>query len=320
MTEQHLTDERMSAHLDEVDEIGRAIETWTDEVEQHLVSCASCRRRFEALGSASRLVAMPVDSVSPGTRAHVVAQAIRSGLGDSPLASTEPDLGSATRKEAVPLELLAEGPRDRQDLEVAAARRMPTPWYRRKQVLVGVAAAVVVLGVALPVVLSSQSSPTSTAARSGSSPPQKDSGVAGTANPQGAGYGPGAGSSSPSPGATPDQAPLYNSSALPDLGRVSSVDQVVARLGQAGDSVSSAGSTRTAFGTEVARFSSCVISTRSEVIGGQYGPGLVATATYQGRAALVMEFWPTASTPAVGKSMVAVSSASTCQLLARKST
>jgi len=76
----------------------------------------------------------------------------------------------------------------------------------------------------------------------------------------------------------------------------------------------------TAYGLPVTSFLACVAGTRSAAHGGAHGPGLVATATYAGEQALVMEFWPTTSSPTAGQTVVAVSAKSGCKLLTRTTT
>lgn len=274
MTELHLSDERLSAYLDEVDD---AAPFGVPELQPHLAQCARCRDRLAALRSASRMVGAPVASVAPELRAQAVAAALH-----------------AAREQSGPV-------RGERDVEPARTIR----WYRRPQVLAGAAAAVLALCVAVPLTLVGQSSPTSIAASHGPARSKTTSGAGS------------AGSSSEPRGSAGASSPA----AVPDLGRVSSVKQVLSRLHGAKISNSSSGQARLSYNDEAtSTYARCVATTRKAARGGDYGPGIVASVTYQGRASLVMEFWPTTSMPEAGKTVVAVTATNGCRLLARTST
>jgi hypothetical protein len=271
MTELHLSDERLSAYLDEVDDVAPP---GAPELQPHLAQCARCNDRLAALRSAGRLVGAPVVRVTPEVRAQAVAAAVRAAR------------------------------------EVEQARKIR--WYRRPQVLVGAAAAAAVvvlgLGVAVPLTLSGQSSPSSTAA-SRIRNSQEHHGSAGLSP---AAKGPAAGSI----GSTASTA-----AAVEDLGQVSSMKQVLSRLSEVLTPSFSQALAGSSYNDAVtSRYAGCVATTRAAARAGDYGPGIVASATYQGRASFVMEFWPTASTPQAGKTVVAVTTTNGCKLLARTTT
>ncbi|MGA2037545.1 MAG: hypothetical protein ABSH04_08195 [Acidimicrobiales bacterium] len=303
MTGPHPSDERLSAHLDGVEDVAPA---GAPELEDHLARCGRCRDRLAALRSASHLVGLPVAPVSPELKAQAVAVALRAGSNEDDLAVVEGESESSSTT-----------PSPDHDPSVPGVRAMPTRWYRRPQVLAGAAAAVVVLGVAVPLALSARSSSTSAVSSHAASSPSASSSTgqsAGTTQvPSGAGL---------SAGPLEDR----EKAALPSLGRVSSVEQVVAQLNKVEtvepSSGPSSGQSRSSFSSAEAasKFARCVATTRKAVRGGDYGPGIVATASYRGRAALVMEFWPQASSLAAGKSVVAVTTTNGCKLLARTTT
>jgi anti-sigma factor RsiW len=262
MTELHLSDERLSAYLDEVDDVAPP---GAPELQPHLAQCARCNDRLAALRSAGRLVGAPVVRVAPEVRAQAVAAAVRA------------------------------------EREVERARKIR--WYRRPQVLAGAAAAVVVLGlgVAVPLTLAGQSSSSPTAASRIRNSPQRHAS---------AGFAPAAKGSA-----------AVSAGSVEDLGRVSSMKQVLSRLSEVVTprfSKALAGPSYNAGATST--YASCVATTRAAARAGDYGPGIVASATYQGRASLVMEFWTTASAPPSGKTVVAVTTTNGCKLLARTTT
>jgi hypothetical protein len=273
MTELHLSDERLSAYLDEMDDVAPL---GAPELQPHLAQCARCNDRLAALRSAGRLVGAPVVRVAPEVRAQAVAVAVH-----------------AAREQSGPVHA---------ERDVEQARKIR--WYRRPQVLAGAAAAVVVLslGVAVPLTLSGQSSSNSTA---GSRIPTS------TEHRGSAGFSPESG------GLAAGSSPV----AVEDLGRVSSMKQVLSRLHDVGIPSSSSGPARLLYNDEAtSRYAGCVATTRRAARAGDYGPGIVASATYQGRASLVMEFWPTVSKPEAGKTVVAVTTTNGCRLLARTTT
>jgi hypothetical protein len=142
MTEGHLTDEQLSSHLDE--DPGPGVdETATSVPRDHLAGCASCRERLAALGSVRARLRIPVPPVPPHLRAASIASVLRTaGEGD-------PDSG-AEAAAAAAAAAAADG--------AAAAEPVRIPARRRPQVLVGVAAAVLVLAalVTVPLALSGQ--------------------------------------------------------------------------------------------------------------------------------------------------------------------
>jgi len=303
MNEPHESDERLSEYVDvsrddELDGSAASESRRWAALESHVSGCELCRERLAALRSVSLLVATPVAPVSPAHRSSAVASAIREGL-----AKTE-------ELDSVPLR-----PRERQ-----------TRWFRSAPILLtGAAAAAVLLAIALPLALLGQSSPSS---KSNSAARAATHGAASTLGRPA----PGSATASPSSGefstgssaanSTSAAAPSPQSAAatLPDLGKVSSIDQVLTRVSRNATATSSQND-YLGTGTEGnSNYTSCVEATRRAARGGPYGPGLVATATYQGRAAIVTEFWPTMSPPSTGKEVVAVSSTSGCKLLAHTST
>jgi len=271
MTELHLSDERLSAYLDEVDDV---VPPGAPELQPHLARCARCSDRLVALRSASRMVGAPVPPVAPELKAHAVAAALRAARDD------EGDLR-----------------RERDTKTVREIRR-----YRRPRVLVGAAAAVLALGVAVPLALLGRS-PSTPIAASHSPTSSQSRASAGSA------LAPGVSSGASTP------------AVVPDLGRVSSVAQVLSRLQGAKISNSSSAQARLSYNDEtISMYARCVASTRRAARGGDYGPGIVASATYRGRVSLVMEFWPTTSKPGAGKSVVAVTGTKGGGLLARTKT
>ncbi len=167
MTEGHLTDEQLSSHLDE--DSGPGLEDTATSTSAHLGGCGPCRERLAALGAVRARLRTPVPPVPPDLRAASIASVVR------------------TAGEAAP---------------TVAAPGEPVPIHarRRPQVLVGVAAAVLVLAalVSVPLALSGQSTSASSATSSAqasarsatsstasSSAGQADSGVAGGSAAQG---------------------------------------------------------------------------------------------------------------------------------------
>jgi hypothetical protein len=127
-TDGHLTDEELSSTLDGVADPGRdemvALSSGT-----HLAGCARCRERSAALQAVREFMQSPVPRLDPEARAASIAAVLRAaGVSDTG------DAGVADGAHDTPISL----PR------------------RRPQVLVGVAAAIIVLGAAIgvPVALS----------------------------------------------------------------------------------------------------------------------------------------------------------------------
>jgi hypothetical protein len=334
MTQHHIDDERLSAHLDGVEDPARR---GAPGLEQHLGACGVCRDRLEALLSARRLVATPVAPASPDVRSRAVMAALgawpdaHNGQEPSVIGPSAP--GTSLGDPSAPGTSVSEP--SEEDRSVPGAGRTAQHRHRRAQVLIGAATAVVALAVAVPLAISSQGTSPSAAAlhaparsrstsRAGSSPgsPARAAAGGGFASPGAEGTG--TGTSSPDLNAPLSQGPPAGSSvvptaALPDLGQVSSAEQVVARLRDAEPpNASSEKFGSLSNGAQVtSAFSRCVDMTRSTVGGGDHGPGLAATVTYGGLSALVMEFWPTSSLPPSGRIVVAVSTTDGCKLLAR---
>jgi hypothetical protein len=169
VTDGHLTDEQLSSHLDRMPGLDRD-ERAGQKAGEHLAGCAECLHRLAGLESARDLVRTPVPAVAPDVRAASIASVLRAAEG----ASVD------DRSQAHPA-----------DAPVA----MWTP--RRPRVLVGSAAAALVLAVAvgIPLALSSRgassnssaSAPSTPAASAASAPPHRAS-ASGTAGLSGKGY------------------------------------------------------------------------------------------------------------------------------------
>ncbi len=151
MTEGHLTDEQLSSHLDE--DSGPGVdETAASSTRDHLVGCGSCRRRLAAFEAVRARLRTPVPPVTPRLRGASIASVLRTageGDPDSPTGAA----GAATAAAGV-----------------VAADPVRIHSRRRPRVLVGVAAAVLVLAalVSVPLALSGQntSAPSSATAKS----------------------------------------------------------------------------------------------------------------------------------------------------------
>jgi len=138
LSDGHLTDEQLSSRLDRVSGFGpdgaghgeseRAGQRAGQKGDDHLVSCARCRARMAALEAVRDLVRTPVVPVAPDMRAASIAAVLRE--------SEVPQAGAGR----------AEGP-------------IPMKVRRRPQVLVGSAAAVLILAAAVgvPLALSGRS-------------------------------------------------------------------------------------------------------------------------------------------------------------------
>jgi hypothetical protein len=128
LTDGHLTDEQLSSHLDGVADPD-IDERVVSSVAGHLASCARCRERLAALGVVRERLQEPVPRLATEVRAASIAAVLRSAA-------------------------VADGGAPR-----TAADEPSTLPRRRPQVLVGVAAAVLVLGAAIgvPVALSGKS-------------------------------------------------------------------------------------------------------------------------------------------------------------------
>lgn len=132
MTDGHLTDEQLSSHLDGVS--ARDLdEKSAPSRADHLAACSTCRRRLAALGAVRDRMRTPVEPVAPEVRAASIASVLRaaghdrSGEGDR----NEAGVGEPDGVPAAP---------------IVMSRRRP-------QVLVGAAAAVLVLAAAIGIPL-----------------------------------------------------------------------------------------------------------------------------------------------------------------------
>ena len=151
MTEGHLTDEQLSSHLDE--DSGPGVdETTASSTHAHLAGCGSCRRRLAALGAVRARLRTPVPPVTPRLRAASIASVLRTAGEGDPDSRAD---AAATAAAAV----------------VADAEPVRIHSRRRPQVLVGVAAAVLVLAalVSVPLALSGQNTSAPSAASSAKS-------------------------------------------------------------------------------------------------------------------------------------------------------
>jgi len=174
----HLTDEQLSSQLD--GESGSEADGHVEDAGQHsaghLAGCARCRARMATLEEARDLVRTPVRPVSPEVRAASIASVLRrreaappgdgvdDGRADGERLTTGGGLTSAGRPSS-----RVGGPSNGADAPTPLRSRM------RPQVLVGSAAAVLILAtaVAVPLALSGRStsggSAESSAARSANS-------------------------------------------------------------------------------------------------------------------------------------------------------
>jgi hypothetical protein len=144
MTDGHLTDDQLSSHLDGVSDTDLD-ERVAPSVDDHLAGCARCRERSATLGVVREVIKTPVPPLATEVRAASIAAVL--GTAGVPGAG-------ATGTHDAPLSL----PR------------------RRPHLLVGVAAAIVVLGTAVgvPLALSGRTtSAGSEASRSLGRPPQQ---------------------------------------------------------------------------------------------------------------------------------------------------
>jgi hypothetical protein len=165
LTDGHLTDEELSSTLDGV------ADTDLDErvalsLGTHLAGCAPCRQRLAALQAVRELMLMqtPVPRLDPEARSASIAAVLRAaGVADAGEAGAGAGAGGAAAT-------TPGGPARHHDgADVAAAGGHDAPISlprRRPQVLVGVAAAIVLLGTAIgvPVALSGKSTSASSEA------------------------------------------------------------------------------------------------------------------------------------------------------------
>lgn len=297
----HLSEDRLSSYLDgerSVSARSRAPEaTGPEETEReiHLDSCEACRARLEGLRAARLLVATPVNPPPAEVRARAIASAL------AVFEETDEDADETTS-------------------QVVSSSR--GPWYRRPRVFLGAtAAAMLALAVALPLTLTGKGASTTSAAKSThSSASRASAGEAGQAA-AGATGSAGASSSAASGGAT-------GSLALADLGTVSSKKELVSRVralaisypatpspaNNSGQPSPSSGGVAQPFSVYSASVTNCVTTTQ-EHLGAHYGPGVVATVTYDGQRSIVMELWRSTSPPPTGEDHVAVATEEGCKLL-----
>lgn len=287
--DEHLTDERLSAHLDGVDDVAaRGVPVLAD----HLASCGVCETRLASLRAVREMVGTPVTPVSAAARAAAVAAALARAQSDTSSGVAEPGW-------AVPLR---PGPG-------------MVPWYRRPAIFVGAAAAVVALLVAISVALEG-GSPAATSQKSVAAGPltNRAASTPNSSKSSSSSHGSSTGSTSAAPEAAPP--PVV----IPDLGSIGAASQLpsaVAGVLSASPSAATGSSVNgLSAASAAAPLSTCVASTRALARGGAYGPAVVAEATFQGTPALVMEFWPTATAPTAGQGVIAVASVSGCSLLA----
>ena len=157
MTEGHLTDEQLSSHLDE--DSGPGVdETAAASSHDHLTGCASCRDRLAALGAVRARLRTPVPPVPSHLRTTSIASVLRTA-GDG-----DPD----TRLDAAADAAAVAGAGA---AVVGAGEPVHIRTRRRPQVLVGAAAAVLVLAalVSVPLALSGQPTSAPSAASSAKS-------------------------------------------------------------------------------------------------------------------------------------------------------
>jgi hypothetical protein len=164
LTDGHMTDDELSSTLDGV------ADTDLDErvalsLGTHLAGCARCRERLAALEAVRELLHTPVPGLEPEARSASISAVLRAaGVADGGDALA-PAAGGAATAPGGPAR-----PRDRADGAAGGARDAPISLPRRRpQVLVGVAAAIVVLGAAIGVPVALSGGGSSTSASSGAS-------------------------------------------------------------------------------------------------------------------------------------------------------
>ncbi len=174
MTDGHLTDEQLSAHLDgasdtdsrsdldagpdRTDATSAGSAEWVGSAGEHLAGCALCRGRLAALEAVRAVLRTPVPNVNRDVRAASIASVL--------LTVEAEDVASGGtgggRGAEVGTGAAAGGAGGAAGIEREASIMIPR---RRPQILVGSAAAVLVLAAAIgvPLALSSSSTSTSTA-------------------------------------------------------------------------------------------------------------------------------------------------------------
>ena len=152
MTDGHLTDEQLSSHLDGMSDADRDDKVG-QRADEHLAGCVECRHRLAGLEAARDLVRAPVPPLAPEVRAASITSVLQ--------AAEEPSVDT-------PSQVHPGG----------APVPMRTP--RRPGVLVGSAAAALVLAVGVPLALLSHASSSDSTA-SAPSTPSASGGVAASA-------------------------------------------------------------------------------------------------------------------------------------------
>ncbi len=308
MTHAHLTDEQLSAHLDgEPDDGAAPASEPVDDVEAQIATCGVCRERLAALSAARTLVRLPVVPVPPSVRAAAVEAAISEAFAPDDVAATAPTVA------------------------VLTPRRV-----RQSRVLVGTAAAavVVVAAIAVPLGLSHGSSPSAQSAAVATTTPHSSDQRAATP--------------SAAPSAADHGVTSTTAAGIRNLGTVTSAGELRSRLtpvvaslgsgkGASSDAFSAAGAPSTTEaaassgfalnGTVPAAYARCVTVARGAA-GVAATLTLVATVTYAHTSALVVVVHPTAGSSTAGPpttgsstagsgSLAVVVARSGCRVLAR---
>jgi hypothetical protein len=175
-TDGHLSDEELSSTLDGVADTDLdervALSSGT-----HLAGCARCRERLAALEVVRELMQSPVPRLDPEARPASIAAVLHAaGVADAGDAGAAAGGAAATAATALggparPHGRADDRPHDRADGAAAGAHDAPISLPRRRpQVLVGVAAAIVVLGAAIgvPIALSGGNGTSASSVSSGS--------------------------------------------------------------------------------------------------------------------------------------------------------
>ncbi len=338
MADGHLTDEQLSSQLD--GESGFEADGHVEDAGQHaaghLAGCARCRVRMAALEATRDLVRTPVRPVPPKVRAESIASVLRRSE-EAPLSDGVEDAGRADDERLTTAGGLTSagrpsstgGPTGGADGPTALRSRM------RQQVLVGSAAAVLILAtaVAVPLALSGRST-------SGGS---AESSTAQSATRASAGhnrYGRSAtattGLSKHATASVVDLGPLDSADALraradslqplhspvaPNAAPVTSAPGPEAAQGSSGEAASAspiAGAfSPGAVQATVTAFERCFSSAAHAAGTGREAQAL-ATTDFKGTPALVYVFMPTSSGSATGnaaQSIVVVTARTGCRVL-----
>jgi len=338
MTDGHLTDEQLSSQLD--GESGFEADGHVEDAGQHaaghLAGCVRCRARMAALEAARDLVRTPVRPVPPEVRAESIA----SVLGRSAAAPLSDGVVGARRADGERL-TTGGGLTSTGDLPGAggpsSGAHAPTPLRSRvrPQVLVGSAAAVLILAtaVALPLALSGRStsggSAESSAARSANSAPAGHNGYGQSATAT-------TGLSKHATTSVVDLGPLdsaealraraaslqpLNSPVVPSPAPVTSVSGPTGAQspsGEAGSASPIAGAfSAGAAQATVSAFERCLSSAAHAAGAGREAQAL-ATTDFKGTPALVYVFMPTSGGSATGnaaQSIVVATARTGCRVL-----